>query len=155
MGLDPKKDPGPMQITVAFIKHNVEKLLPIIHNIMNRTLEHGIIPAEWKKSFIIPIPKKGSKTDVKNYRGIAIQSVFPKIFDKLITSKIYHHLHSVIPFQQHGFMKNRSTTSNLLEITQFIHQNIARKNQVDVIYFDFSKAFDVLDHFKSAIKNGL
>lgn len=46
---------------------------------------------------------------------------------------------------KHGFVMNRSTVTNLIEITQFIHENTRNNKHVDVIYFDFSKAFDKVD----------
>lgn len=135
-----------MGITATFIKFNSTKLIPIIHQYYSRILEHGIIPQNWKLNFIVPIPKKGSKLDVSNYRGIALQSVLPKIFDKLLTLKLQNHMTSVIPQSQHGFTAKKGTQTNLLEITQFISENSSKGNQIDVIYFDFSKAFDVIDH---------
>lgn len=76
--LNEKKDPGPMGLTATFIKFNACKLIPIIHQYFSRILEHGIIPNQWETSYIVPIPKKGSKTEVSNYRGIALQSILPK-----------------------------------------------------------------------------
>lgn len=96
--------------------------------------------------------KKGSLTNIENYRNIAMQSCIPKIFDRLITDKIYFHVSKIIPRQPHGFMKNRSTTSNLMEKTQFLHQQMNNKSNIDIIYFDFSKAFDQVDHYLLAIK---
>lgn len=78
-------------------------------------MEIGILPHRWKTSYITPIPKKGSLTEVENYRGIAMQSVIPKNFDTILTSKIYDHIHEIIPKTQHGFVKRRSTASNLLQ----------------------------------------
>lgn len=46
---------------------------------------------------------------------------------------------------QHGFMKNQSTTTNL-SITQFISIALNIQSQVDVIYTHFSNAFYKLDH---------
>lgn len=97
------------------------------------------------KTFLLPIPKKGALNDVANYRGIAIQSTIPKIFDKLITDKLYLHLSKTIPKSQHGFMPARSTQTNLLEFTQFAQESINNGNAIDVLYFDFSKAFDKVD----------
>lgn len=47
---------------------------------------------------------------------------------------------------QHGFLKQRSTTTNLAEFTQFVLRNMEGGGQVDVIYTDFEKAFDRVDH---------
>lgn len=100
----------------------------------------------------MPIPKKGNSLDISHYRGIAIQSTIPKLFDKLLTQKLMHHITSVIPRSQHGFMRARSTTSNLMCAAEFIQSNIYARNQVDAIYFDLSKAFDRVDHLIIAQK---
>lgn len=66
----------------------------------------------------------------------------PKLFDKLITVKL---IWNVYPLNI-GFRKGRSTVTNLLDITDFIHEEFSEGNQVDSIYFDFTRAFDALDH---------
>lgn len=68
------------------------------------------------------------------------------MFDQILTRKLAKHLSFFIPSTQHGFMADRSTSSNLIEITQFITDEIRKGNLVNVIYFDLSKAFDVMDH---------
>lgn len=47
---------------------------------------------------------------------------------------------------QHGFVSHRSTVTNLAIFTQFVSHAIDESGQVDVIYTDFSKAFDRIDH---------
>lgn len=144
--LDVKKDPGPMLISAQFVKSNVNIVAPILTNYFNALLKVGHIPEQWKQSYLVPIPKKGKTSDVNNYRGISIQSVIPKIMDQLITRKLAHHVNEIIPEQQHGFIQHKSTSTNLFEKTLFIHEHIARGKQVDVIYFDLSKAFDRINH---------
>lgn len=146
MSLHDKKDPGPIGITASFLKHNCNSIAPVLLNMFNIMMETGYVPEEWKNSFLLPIPKKGVLNDVANYRGIAIQSSIPKIFDKLLTEKLYLHLCKIIPKCQHGFMPSRSTQTNLLEFTQFAQDAINKGSAVDVLYFDFSKAFDRVDY---------
>lgn len=81
-----------------------------------------------------------------NYRGIAIQNIFAKIFDKMLTSKLYEIYRNIIPNFQHGFMKGRSTTSNLVDISFFVIDGLADGCIVDAIYLVIEKAFDKLDH---------
>lgn len=52
----------------------------------------------------------------------------------------------MIARKQHGFVKNKSTTSNLFCITEFISAALDNHFQVDVIYTHFSKALDELKH---------
>lgn len=141
-----------MQITSRYVKYHANIFTPILLNIFNSILETGFIPSEWKTSYIVPIPKKGAVNDIGNYRGIALQSVIPKVFDKLLTMKLSQHLSGTIPTQQHGFVRNKSTQTNLLEITQFLQQKVRAGHIVDAVYFDFSKAFDQVDHEILAIK---
>ena len=61
-------------------------------------------------------------------------------------SHISNHTQNIISGEQHGFIAGRSTVSNLMCKTQFISEAIDQRSQVDVIYTDFSKAFDKIDH---------
>lgn len=140
------KDSGPMAIEVQIFKKNSAILAPLICTIFNNLLQFGFFPNSWKKSFLIPLPKKGNNQDLANYRGICIQSTLPKIFDKLLTKKITNHLIELVPSSQHGFCPKRSTVSNLLEFSSFVHDQMAQKSQVHAVYFDFSRAFDMINH---------
>lgn len=55
-------------------------------------------------------------------------------------------MEKILPPTQHGSRKGRSTVTNLLNITDFIHDALSTRDQVDCIYFDFTRAFDTLDH---------
>lgn len=78
-------------------------------------IERGIAPVNIKTSNLIPIPKKGSRRDANNYRGIAMESIIAMIFDAIVTPKLYSALKSIIPSCQHGFINGRSTINNLME----------------------------------------
>lgn len=67
--LNLKTDTGPMLISAQFIKNNLDVTAPFLTKFFNAILLSGIIPLEWKKSFIVPIPKKGRLSNISNYRG--------------------------------------------------------------------------------------
>lgn len=146
------KDPGPMFIDASVIKRNAAFLAPFICDIFNKIFATGCVPDSWKKSFIVPIPKKGDIQDIANYRGISLQSVLPKLFDGIITRKLQKHINPWIVNTQHGFIERRSTTSNLLEFSHEIFSNMQRRHETHCIYIDFSKAFDVVSHILLAKK---
>lgn len=146
--LNPRKDPGPMQISAAFLRNNAELLAPALTKVMNAVIRTGIVPASWKNCYMVPIPKKGSLLDANNYRGIAIQSSIPKLLDKWITARLFESLDSTIPVQQHGYRAKRGTITNLLEISHHLHLAKLHSTQMDVIYLDFSRAFDTIDHLR-------
>jgi hypothetical protein len=93
-----------------------------------------------------PVFKSGSKTDVSNYRPIALICNFAKIFERLLAKILCHHIAPYIVNEQHGFVKGKSTCTNLLEFTQYISNGLDNGEQIDVIYTDLSKAFDVVNH---------
>jgi hypothetical protein len=59
---------------------------------------------------------------------------------------IYPYITNFISPQQHGFLKKRSTVTNLACFSQYVSESINQGSQVDTIYTDFSKAFDRVDH---------
>lgn len=131
--MDSKKHPGPMEISLVFLQYHATYTVPALTKIFNAILKMGRVPDNWKTSYLVPIPKRGSKADVNNYRGIAISSAIPKIFDRILNEILRKHVSSTIPRQQHGFCVGRNTESNLLETTQYIHENIGAGRKVDWI----------------------
>ena len=54
--------------------------------------------------------------------------------------------------QQHGFVKKKSCTTNLLETIDFITFAIENGIPVDVVLLDFGKAFDTDAHKRLLLK---
>jgi hypothetical protein len=75
-------------------------------------------------NFPTPIFKKGKRNNVEDYRGVAILSEIPKRFELLVCRTMYDDLKNLISVNQHGFVKNRSTVTNLLEYTSFVLNSI-------------------------------
>lgn len=114
--------------------------------LFNKSLQLGYFPKLWKDSFIIPFYKSGPKADITNYRGIAKLSYIPKLFEKIITDHLCFQVSNIISPYQHGFQKGCSTMTNLLHLTTVIYRGFREQLQTDVIYTDFSKAFDKVNH---------
>ena len=68
------------------------------------------LPEEWKESIILPIYKKGDKTDCSNYGGISYLSTTYKILSNILLSKLTPYAEEVIRDHNCGFGSNRSTT---------------------------------------------
>lgn len=56
------------------------------------------------------------------------------------------HVNPLIAKEQHGFVPKKSCVTNLLETIDFVSELLAQGHCVDLIYLDFSKAFDSLMH---------
>lgn len=146
--------PGPDMIPAIFVKSCASSLLEPLSIIFNSSLTEGIFPNTWKKSYITPIYKSGNKHLIQNYRPISIISTIPKLFDAIVANKLSDFfLHKIIS-TQHGFIRGRSTVSNLLVFTEFVRGALDSSTQVDAIYLDFSKAFDTVNHGRLISKLG-
>lgn len=144
--LDDSKGPGCDGIPPAFLRCCAESLSLPITILFQQSLRECVFPNVWKKAHIIPIHKKGSKSSIENYRPISILNTVGKLFEKIVYNRIYPIIERGIPQTQHGFLKGRSTTSNLALFSNFVLQHMEGGGQVDVVYTDFKKAFDRVDH---------
>lgn len=137
---------GPDLLPTSFVKNCISTLLYPLGVLFNKSIQEGHLPKFWKQSFVTPVFKSGNKSSISQYRPISIISAFPKLLDAIIAEKFSEVFSSVIIDEQHGFVKGRSTSSNLLLYSNYISRAIECSRQVDSICLDFSKAFDTIDH---------
>ena len=141
-----KMTSGHDKIPSFFVKDCAYALVQPLLTIYNLSLKTAVFPDCWKLTRLCPIFKSGNTSDISNYRAIAILCNFAKVFEISLYARIYPSIKSLISPFQHGFMEMRSTATNLCLLTQFISEVLDSQGQVDVIYTDFSKAFDRIDH---------
>ncbi|CAK1585828.1 unnamed protein product [Parnassius mnemosyne] len=144
--LDTQKGAGPDSIPPIFVKRCGPKIAFPLTLIFNRSLEDGMFPEEWKKARIVPVFKKGDRMDINNYRPISILSCFSKLFESLVYPAFAKHLEHFLTSSQHGFRSGLSVQTNLCNFTSDLIKEVDRGLEIDVIYTDFSSAFDKVDH---------
>ena len=145
-GLDYRKGSGSDDIPPQFIKKCAESLSEPLFLIYEKSLLDGIFPTLWKIAKIVPIYKSNDKKNVLNYRPISLLTTFGKVFESLILPHMITHFKPLINDAQHGFIKSRSTCTNLVEFTEIVQKSMDAGHQIEVIYSDFSKAFDLVPH---------
>ena len=124
---------------------------PLLH-LFNTSLKSQTFPDKWKMAKLCPVFKSGDASLINNYRPISILSNFSKVFERCIYKRIFASISQLIAVSQHGFFPGRSTVTNLSCLLQYAYSELNSKHQVDIIYTDFSKAFDRLDHGIVALK---
>ncbi|KAJ7409990.1 RNA-directed DNA polymerase from mobile element jockey-like protein [Pitangus sulphuratus] len=84
----------------------------------------------------------------RNYRPVSLTSVSLKIKEKVILEGIENHLkdNAVIGHSQQGFMRGKSCFSNLISFYDKVTHLADQGKPADVIFLDFSKAFDTVSH---------
>ena len=90
--------------------------------------------------------KSGNKSAVKNYREIAILNSTPKLFEQIVTENLAAKILNSISSRQHGFMKRKSTVTNICVYTSYIRKEMGKRHQIDAIYTDFQNDFDRVYH---------
>ena len=78
------KSPGIDQIPAELIKEGCRIIPYQIHKPIVSIWNKEELPEEWKESIIVPIHKKGDKTDCNNYRGISLLPTTYKILSNIL-----------------------------------------------------------------------
>jgi len=116
--------------------------------IFERSWRTGEVPEDWRKAHVTPVFKKGKQEDPGNFRQVSITSIPGKVVEQLIldvTSKQVEEK-KVVRSSQHGFTKGKSCLTNLIAFYDGVTGWVDEGRAVDVVYLDFSKAFDTVSH---------
>ena len=108
----------------------------------------GIFPNHLKLANVIPVYKEDSQFSLSNYRPISLLSVFNKRLEKLVSKRLLDFLEkeNILFDKQFGFLTNHSTDHAILSITDKIQRQLMSEIFPVVIFLDFSKAFDTVNH---------
>ena len=136
--------PGPDGIGTEILKETAHIVAVPIKLIFEKSLREEKCPPDWKKANVIPIYKKGAKGKAENYRPVSLTSIVSKIMESIIKDELNSHLeiNNLISDSQHGFMKGRSCTTNIVEFMEKVTRAVDQGKAVDIFYLDFAKAFD-------------
>ncbi|CAM4671219.1 unnamed protein product [Caretta caretta] len=146
--LDVHKSMGPDELHPRVLKELAAVIAEPLAIIFENSWQTGEVPDDWEKANVVPIFKKGKKEDPGNYMPVSLTSVPGKIMEQVLKESILKHLHErkVIRNSQHGFTKGRSCLTNLIAFYDEITGSVDEGKAVDVLFLDFSKAFDTVSH---------
>lgn len=144
--LKSKRSAGPDKIPSFVFKGCCETFIKPLCNIFNLCLNKSVFPEYFKLTRVTPIFKNGDPKLIQNYRPVAILSVPAKIFEILICKKIMSFIKPILSEKQHGFQPKKSILTNMMNFTEFASTALDQNCQIDVIFTDYTKAFDRVDH---------
>ncbi len=105
--------------------HTVSLLFTVI-------MESHSIPADWKVHKLFPLHKKGSVSEVSNYRPISLLNILHKVLELIVYSKIIDFIYPKISKTQFGFIRNRSTL-------QLVFNSVESKRHTEIVFLDLPK----------------
>ncbi|PNF18055.1 hypothetical protein B7P43_G06939, partial [Cryptotermes secundus] len=96
------KSPGSEQIPAELIQAGGEILRSKIHNLITSIWHKETLPDQWKEPIIVPVHKKGDKTNCINHRGISLLLTSYKILSNILLSRLSPYIDEIIGDHQCG-----------------------------------------------------
>ena len=146
--LQTNKATGLDTISAQLLKVAAPAIYKQLTYLFNLTLKTGKIPSDWKEAKVSPIYKGGDRTDKNNYRPISVISVVMKILERAVHDQLQTYLmeHNMLSAQQSGFRKGHSTDTVLTFFYDYLLKQMDVGNLTGVVFLDFRKAFDSVNH---------
>ena len=131
-------------IPVKLLKLIAPDLAPILSQIFNNCITNGSFPECLKTGHIVPIHKKGDKTNKINYRPIIILHPFAKCFEKKIYTRLvcFFDKNNILCSEQYGFRSGKSIQDATLTFQHDIYTANQNNLKTGAIFIDFAKALE-------------
>ena len=146
--IETNKSSGPDGITGTVLKKCSSSLSYPLSILFNISFASGQLPQDWKLANVVPVHKKGDKADIENYRPISLTSLVIKVMEKIVRNELYSKCKDLINDKQYGFLPNKSCTTQMINTLDDVAYSLNSQSDVDIIYLDFTKAFDSVSHDK-------
>ena len=127
--IDVNKATGHDGIGPRLLKEAGRSIVSPLTRLINMSLRLSVVPREWKKAQIIPLHKKGEKSDLNNYRPISILPTISKIAEKVVFKHVYNyfHMNSLITRHQSGFKPGDGTVNQLAYLYNLFSDALDKK----------------------------
>ncbi|KAK3505641.1 hypothetical protein QTP70_021285, partial [Hemibagrus guttatus] len=143
--LNTRKATGPDSVSPSLLKHCANQLSPVFTDIFNTSLETCHVPACFKTSAIVPVPKKTKITGLNDYRPVALTSVVMKSFERLVLSYLKDITDPLLDPLQFAYRANRSVDDAVNMALHFILQHLDFPGSyARILFVDFSSAFNTI-----------
>ena len=139
---------GPDKLSIFHLKHLGTRGIKYLTALFNGSVTSCRIPAIWKSSIVIPIPKPGKDCSLSTFfRPIPLLCPAAKVMEALLLPTI--NIHLLPSADQHGFRPGHSTTSALLQLTSDIVTGFKQRkptHRTVCVVVDLTAEFDTVNH---------
>ena len=123
----------------------VTRLLPptillFILQMFNMILQSSLIPVEWSLSKLITLFKRGKTSLCGNYRGIAINDILFRLFDRILGKRLSVWYQPCR--EQAGAQKERDCIEHIMTLRLIIDYARKTRKKLYILFIDFEKAYD-------------
>ena len=143
--LKPGKAPGPDSICSELILHAGAALNFWLCDFLSSCLRRLKIPKIWRRALVVAIPKPGKSVgDPKSYQPISLLCVPYKILERLIYARVEPLINPLLPKEQAGFRRGKSTIDQVVLLTQNIKDSFEAKKKAGAVFIDLTAAYDTV-----------
>ena len=138
---------GPDGVSNRILKELADQIGEPLTCLFNQSLAKGLVPEDWKKSHVSPIPKNDDTSLPSNYRPISLLSNIDKAFERCTFKYINNHLHdnNILTPYQSSFTPGDSTTNQLTYLYNTFSEALDSGKEVRVVFCESSKLFTEYD----------
>ena len=145
--LKPVKAPGPDSICPELILHAGAALKSWLRDFLSSCLRRLKIPKIWRRPLVVAIPKPTKPVgDPKSYRLISLLCVPYKILERIIYARVELLIVLLLPKEQAGFRRGRSTVDQVVLLIQNIEDSFEAKKKAGAVFIDLTGAYDTVWH---------
>ena len=155
-----KKAVGIDKIPYEILKF--DNVINFLTDLFKKIFQFGIMPSDWYKAIIVPIPKNSSDDPrvPLNYRGISLLSNVYKMYSSVLNNRLMKFccLNDTLVDEQNGFRPRRSCLDHLYVLTTIIRTRKSTSQSTFTAFVDMKKAFDWTNHellFYKLLNNGI
>eukprot|EP00061_Rhincodon_typus_P014864 g42209.t1 len=145
LGINPKKATGPDGVPGRALRSCADQLVEVFTDIFNLSLLQAEVFTCFKKTTIIPVPKKAHAMCLNNYHPIALTSIIMKYFEKLVIAHINSSLPACHGPLQFAYRRNRSTADVISLVLHSSLEHLDNKDtHITLLLIDYSSIFNTI-----------
>ena len=134
-------------ISIKQLKDSKGVCIPIIHNLINKTIRMDVnYPNQLKNADVSPVLKKGDATDVTNYRPVSVLPAVSKIYERVLHIQLSGHFEHLLSPAMCGYRNEYSAQFALVALIEKFKESLDKGGYAGAMLMDLSKAFDTINH---------
>ncbi|KAI8522201.1 hypothetical protein Bbelb_019550 [Branchiostoma belcheri] len=140
------KATGNDDVSPRIVREFAFELSQPLCDIMNTSLNQGVVPGTWRDADVVPVPKEMPPRLTK-LRPISLTSVFAKVCEGFVTDWCLRDILPRVDNRQFGSLRGRSTTHYMALLTHKLLEAADKPGHATTLVLtDFSRAFDSVHH---------
>ncbi|KAJ8010041.1 hypothetical protein DPEC_G00070860 [Dallia pectoralis] len=143
--LRPGKAPGPDGVSPRVLKGCTGQLAGVLQHIFNLSVETGRVPAIWKTSCIVPVPKNSGPSILNDFRPVALTSHCMKVLERLMLQHLRPLVRDHIDPLQFAYQPRLGVEDAIIFMLHRAYHHLeGAGSMVRIMFFDFSSAFNTI-----------